>query len=290
MKQYSISLGLAVMMAAVTFTSCSSDEQDDIAVVKGERVIGLTSTVLATRGTADVQTNQLANGVQVGAFGVSEGTTITNGVNNAYTADGIGGLTRVSADMSCSGSATIYAYAPYQSSWTSYSAAQIFSVSTDQSADGYLASDLLWASADATSGTASLSFTHKLSRVCITLTNKTAAALSDVSVSILNTKIATTLNPSTGALGDASNAATITLVSNQSVAVNGSVTAYGIIVPQEVEDGQDLVAVTYGAKTIKWSTNGEVNFASGNAYTIAIEITDTSISGQISTNASVPAL
>lgn len=293
MKQYSISLAVAVMTAAMTLVSCSSDDLDDQMVGQGERVIRLKSTLQATRGTADLQSGtQLASGMQVGAFGLSGGAAVTNGLNNKYTADGSGGLTTSQDMSSADGAATIYAYAPYQSSWTSHDSAMGFSVSTDQSsAANYLASDLLYATATATSGSAGLSFTHKLARVCLTLTNSTGADLTGVTVKILGTRIATTLKLSDGSLGNAAGEASdVTLAGDVSIVAGGSQTVYGIVVPQTIAAKTQLFSIQYGEKTITWKDDSApVVFASGNVYQAALDIKMNTVSGTIS-SATVPGL
>lgn len=268
-----ISLGLALMFAATVLSSCSSDDMDELVQKQQEeKVISLISSVRTTRGTSEQQTTALAEGIHVGAFGLSEGNTITNGDNNEYAAGSDGALTTTSEDMKCPGSATIYAYAPFQSGW-GLTADNSFSVSTDQSGDGYLASDLLWATASTSETTASLTFAHKLARVCITVTNNTGADLTNVSVSILNTKIQTSLNPSTGSVGEANGETTpVTLATGQAIAAGASLTVYGIIVPQSISTGIELIDINDGTKDIKWNTTDDISFVGGQSSNFSVTI------------------
>ena len=289
MKLYSYYLCLAVIITATTLTGCTADDTVDLSPRQGERVISLRSTVQTTRTTSDLQSAgaNIANGIQIGAFGVvAGGATITNGVNNKYTADGSGGLSASQEMSSTDGSVIIYAYAPYQNSWSAYNTANGFSVRTDQSSDAdYLASDLLYASTTTTTGSASLSFTHKLSRVCLTITNSTGADLSGVTVKVLGTKTSTTLRLSDGALGEASGETSdITLASNISIAAGGKQTVYGIVVPrQTVAAHTELFSIHYGEKTVYWKLgDAAVTFISNNSYKASIDIEPNTISGTIS--------
>ncbi|MBR1556340.1 MAG: fimbrillin family protein [Prevotella sp.] len=284
---------MAVMMGVMTIAACSSYELD---LPQDTQVIHFTTSLAKTRTTGELQTTALSTSVKVGVFGVSGNTTILNGNNNLYNVATDASLTANAADMArpagTSDKVDIYAYAPYQNEWTSYDAANSFSVSTDQSTDaGYLASDLLWATVKEVSSNANLNFVHKLARVCITITNATANTMQDVSASILNTKIATTLNPKNGEIGTATGEPTaINIASGQNLAVNAEMKAYAVVVPQKIESEKVFITITTNNKTMEWELNSDTTLESAKTYNIAIVVTDHSIWGQISTTATEPAL
>lgn len=131
---------LAVCVAAGA-ASCSNEDVDS----PQTDVIRLTSKitpVTATRGTSlDQQNTQIVAGQLVGV-------TVTGALaehnNVGWSAESNGELTNTGETLYWgTGTATIYAYHPYNAAWTCDGTNQEFSVQTDQSGDGYLASDLL---------------------------------------------------------------------------------------------------------------------------------------------------
>lgn len=242
-----------------------------------EKVISLFSTVPKTRNAINLQSEALDASVMVGVFGVaSEGATISNNTNITYTT-GEGSVLMAPADqeLKCSGTAVVYAYAPYESGWE-LGADNSFSVSTDQSNNaGYLASDLLYAKTpEAVSTVANLTFEHMLARVCVSITNSTGKDITLSTVEILNTKVSTTLNISSGSVGEESGAPTpITLAKGMNVAAGESINIYGVTVPQSVDEGVELIKVTSGKKVITVKTGELLNLESKKSNNIAVDIT-----------------
>lgn len=283
MKQNKFFLGLATIVAAAfAFTSCSSDELDNQAIQKSGSRINFTYGSAMTRTFTDPQSGtSVSTGLNVGIFGVSseETTTMTNYNNNKYVtaASNAISLANGSSDMTwpttSEATANIYAYAPYQDSWT-VNAANSFSVLSDQSTDAnYLASDLLYASApsQAQGTTVNLAFSHKLAKINVTITKEEGSNvdLTNATVIIKNTKPTTTLTPSTGALGDASGDATdITAATN----LGTNTTACAVIVPQTINAGTELVRITAGEKTLIAKLGTNTTFASGNSYNFTVNV------------------
>ena len=192
---------MAALVASMTaVTSCSSDEVNNGVSGQKGNTISLTST-FQTRATSDPQTTQLSTNVTVGAFGVANDATITNGDNNQYAVETTGTLTATN-DMTwpLEGSVNIYAYAPYQAGWA-YNDDNDFAVATDQTTEaGYLASDLVYGvpvsnPVAQTEDAIALGFTHKLAKINITIQKAEGSTidLTAASVTIINTKVATTL-------------------------------------------------------------------------------------------------
>ena len=157
-KFYSFAL---VALVAI-FTACTYEITESIPT---ELEIKLKSEVTPASRVADAnyQSTQIVEGQQVGV-------TITgakNGhINVAWTAGADGSLTNTEeAVYYGNGTATIMAYHPYNPDWASTS--HMFSVGTDQSTnEGYLASDLLWATATSakTESPVVLTFAHMLAK------------------------------------------------------------------------------------------------------------------------------
>ena len=274
-------IGVAVLAGTIMMAACSSDEINQSGNAQESGSIYLTSRVAQTRTLTELQTNALNTATKVGTFGISGSAAVTNGTNNQYNVTSTGELEAVVNDMKWPSDPTakvdIFAYAPYQSSWAANSA-NSFSVSTDQSTDaGYLASDLLYASSTNLSKTSSavvLNFSHKLARINVTLTKGESCTfdLSKSTVSIGGTKIGTTLNPSTGALGAASGDVKDVKIGNEINITASGVTAYGVVVPQEMAVGTQFVKIVANGKLLSANLSSAVTLETGKAYNFNAEI------------------
>lgn len=264
-----------VLAAAAALLACNKNEADTQLPAKGQ-VIRLTSQV-TTKATTDPQTTQLNTAVKVGVFGISDNTAITNGDNNTYTVDANANLS-ATAEMvwPLEGSVSIYAYAPFQQGW-SYNQANSFSVTTDQTTEaGYLSSDLLYGTPASnpvapTEEPVALNFTHKMAKLNITIqkAQESTLDLSAATVTLTNTKITTSLNPSTGAIGEATGDATdIQLVS----ALGNATTACGILVPQQVAAGTALVRIVADGKTLIAKLGAATTFVGGKSYNFTVQV------------------
>lgn len=292
MKQNKLFLGLATMFAAAfTFTACSSDDAESQTTQESGNIINFTYGPAMTRTATDPQSGtSVSAGLNVGIFGVSsEGTTtMTNYTNNKYvTADaGAINLASGSSNMTwpttANATASIYAYAPYQENWT-VNTANSFAVLANQTTDAnYLASDLLYASAisQAQNTNVALSFSHKLSKVNITIKKATGSnvTLNGATVKIKSTKLTTSLNPTTGVLGDASGDATdITAATIASELTpgddNSTATACAVIVPQTLAASKAFVEITTtDSKTLIGKLSEATTFASGQSYSMTISV------------------
>ena len=181
------------------------------------------------------------------------------------------------------GSVSIYAYAPYNSTYT-VSADNAFTVAADQSSnDGYIASDLIYgiptannpiSESQSTSGNVAMSFSHKLTKLVVTLVKNTGSEidLKGATVSIINTLPSTTINPSTGAIGAASGTAT-TIKAATFATTATEFKAAAVIVPQTIAANTNLVKIeTTDGKTYQAKLATEVTFAAGKAYNYTITI------------------
>ncbi len=282
MKKNQLFTGIVMVLAASQMlTACSSEDANisSANMASQGNAISLTSALRSSsrRVAADPQTTQLNTAVKVGAFGVSGNATITNGNNNQYSVETNGNLT-TTTEMTwpTEGNVNIYAYAPYQSGWT-YNAANAFAVATNQTdAAGYLASDLVYGTPASnpvaqTSETITLGFTHKLAKLNITIqqAEDSQLDLSTASVTIMNTKVATTFNPSTGEVGEATgDAADIQVIS----ALGTDRTACAIMVPQQVAAGTQLVKIVAGSKQLLAKLGTATTFVGGKSYNFTVKV------------------
>ena len=283
MKKNLFFAGMATIVAASQLlTACSTDDFNGQSSqnVQSGNTINLTSTLLTAKSTSDPQTTQLNTAVTVGAFGIASDAAITNGDNNPYTVEANGTLT-AAAEMiwPAEGSASIYAYAPYQSDWT-YDADNTFTIAADQTEDtGYLASDLVYGTpasnpVSQTETAIPLSFSHKLVKLNITIQQDASSTidLSAASVTITNTLPTTTFNPSTGNIGEATGTATdIKAVS----ALGTATTVCAIIVPQQIAAGTKLVSIVADGKQLIAKLGTATTFVGGKSYNFTVNVGST---------------
>lgn len=245
------------LMALASFSACTNDAEE---VLAQENEIKLTSEITPSRVTnQELQSTQIVPGQKVGV-------TITGAKsehkNVAWTAGEDGVLTNTEdAVYYGDGTATITAYHPYASSGSSY-----FSVKTDQSSNsGYLASDLLWASAESSDKNTpvSLKFTHMLSKINITLTSDDIEDLSNATISICGTNINTKLNTNTGELS--ASYETIEDI-KAGVTTTSAYTVSAIIVPQTITSGTQLIKIAHNDKNFTYHLATDKKFESGYSY------------------------
>lgn len=265
--------GMASLAAAMALTACSQDEAEiqPSALTQGN-VISLTSQVAATRAASDPQTTALSTSNKVGVYVSSSSSTLYNNVEHSVgDAGALTATTTMNYPTEDGATVNIYAYAPYASS-LELSSDNAFSVSTDQSAEsGYLASDLVYASKTgqaSTSDAVSLTFAHKLSQLQIVIQNDANINLTNASVYVTGTKIATTFNPSTGTVGAASGDATAIKAAN----ISAAGTVYAIVVPQDIAANTELVKITTSDKTYIAKLTSAVTFAAGKAHSFTARI------------------
>lgn len=263
MKKYLLSTAILSLALA----SCQSED----IIEEKQSEIKLTSVVYPmSRGTSlKQQSTQIASGQEVGVIinGAKEAHT-----NVKWTVGEDGALTNTSTPIYWSNTeATIYAYHPYNSSWSGTDKLESFSVNTDQSTDaGYLNSDLLWATKTGTktSNPVELSFIHKLAKINVTLTSTDITDLSGATISICGTKTSTSFNPITGELSAASNIAKI----KAGVTTTEAYTASAIVVPQTVANGTKFIKVVLGNQTFYYTLPSPKELKSGYSHNYTLTV------------------
>ena len=260
-----------VLMALASFSACTNDAEE---VLAQESEIKLTSEITPSRVTnQELQSTQIVPGQKVGV-------TITGAKsehkNVAWTAGENGVLTNTGdAVYYGNDQATITAYHPFNANWTSES--HTFTVATDQSTNnGYLNSDLLWATATSTKTAASiaLTFTHKLAKINVTLKSDDITDLSNATINICNTNISTLFDNLTGELSTASsNVQEI----KAGVTTTTAYTASAIIIPQELESGTKFIKVTHNNKNFYYTLSAKKEFKSGYSYSYTLNVKENKV-------------
>ncbi len=291
-------LTLAAAAAAMMAVSCSKESGREAG---GDLQLRLSSeTILAeTRVSGDgLQHTQFAAGEKVAIFlaesvngsAATSGSGVTiYGQPLKYTAGDSGSLTLYQDDNTStvvpqywptSGNG-LFIYGVYPATAaTSISSQNSFSVQPNQSTEsGYKASDLMTGvpnpnPATRTTSDVTIKFTHRLSKIKISLTageGFSSGDLSSASVSIINTLPTVTFTANGSALGAAQGSAAAIKVCS---AAGGS----AIIVPQKVNSGTGFIKVTVGGGSYVYKFTSDVTFEGGKAYTYNITVNKTGLS------------
>ena len=266
-------------------TGCSKEDNDEQKKDEEPKTIQFTST-LEQSGTRSVsqtlQLTQLANGTVAGVFVTDEDRVILASDNNTrMIADGRGGFTYDSEIYwPDQGDANIYAYAPYQTSWTDrLDTDNTFSVAKDQTTDeAYLASDLVVGfpvngnPLPQTEAAVALSFSHQLVKINIDLYNSTSNSMKGAAVRLTNVATSATVNLQKGAVSaQGTDVDTVQVAAYQTDAVNVSGSA--IIAPQTIEAGTDVVDVVFADGTsLTAKIDADLHLLSGKTYNFTINI------------------
>ena len=261
--------GWTFVASMIGFFACTNNAEE---VLTQESEIRLTSEITLSRAISDLQSTQIVEGQQVGvtiigaksrhnniAWEVGEDGTLTNTGEAIYYGNG---------------PATITAYHPYNDTWTETN--QTFSVSTDQSTDTeYLKSDLLWATATSqkTKDVVPLVFTHKLAKINVTLISENSTDLSNATISICGTNIATEFNPIDGTLS----ASTDNIANIKAGTTTEAHTVSAIVVPQTVASGTKFIRVEHCGRTFYHTLSANKELKSGYSHNYTLTITGNEI-------------
>ena len=283
---------LLFVAAALTLAACSNDENLNDCPVAIRLSSGI-EVQEVTRAATDIQNKAFEAGEKIDVFITEDAQSPTTTYPQPldYTTGENGAMTPSEQPFfpSSGKGVNIYAYYP-SDAVTDMSATDVaFTVQADQSTtEAYKASDLMYGKAAnpvaRTSETVSLTFTHLLSKVTVTL--KAGAGLEEADldgakVELLSVKPSVTLTPSTGTIGTASGTETPVSVFT---ATSSSLSGSAIVVPQQLP--VQFVRVTLADKGVLTGTlndNTQPNLVSGNAYTytITVNLTALNISASI---------
>lgn len=271
-------MGLA-LVAALGLASCSSDEPAGVATDKGKITITSLGFTQSRSTNQNLQSVQIAQGVQVGVF-VTDGTAfVENGDNNLLVADGAGQFVSTTDMYWPAGkSASIYAYAPYNSEWTNgLSEAKSFTVQRDQSTDdAYLASDLLYGTpasnpVAATESAVPVKFAHKLAKIKVNIKSDNPEELRGATLSLVNVCNTVTIDLSTGELGTATGSAEITAANYASDATEFGCAA--VIAPQTLASATPFINIVKAdGSAVTCKLSAPMTLASGKVYTFTVTL------------------
>ena len=187
---------LLMMMALMGIAACTNEGEEQL--LQGNEIKLVSEIIPLSRVAGQgLQSTQIAEGQPLGITIAGS----QNGQANAEWVAGKNGSLTPKGEKVLWGDTdiTITAYHPYNAGWKD--GVQSFTVKTDQSTeDGYLNSDLLWATATAspTDLPVNLKFMHKLAKISVTLTSDDFDDLSGAEVSICGTGVSGDFNTATG--------------------------------------------------------------------------------------------
>lgn len=303
--------------AIFIMSACSNDEwsENPPNTNNKSKSITLTSTIICTRTiNTELQSGgQIGSGVRIGVFltdasGTSRTTASRSADYNAtyanrlFLADGNGNLTQTDYQPSLAfpyndeaettSQINVYAYAPYNATWTDVNENQTFSIGTDQSTDdAYIASDLLYGvpesnpiteKSDANNGSqpVSLGFKHLMAKINLEFTNEDETIdLAGATATIHGTDCSATVNLTTGTVTPLDHTMqSITVATEATTGNEEPVRAFScsaLIIPQTVDKGTAFVKLTTtDGQTYQYfieDENGK-EFNSGCSYSYQIKI------------------
>ncbi len=290
---------LTFALMALMLGSCATDPQElNVTVPFGAPQIHI-SGAIDNEQLSRVDESGFCEGDQVGLYGVNytdnnatAGTLLDEGnqVDNArYT------YSKQSGSWSSSGSfyykdantnIDLYAYYPF--SHPQSVSAYEFAVERDQnSATGYAQSDFLWAKAEGivpSENKVRLGFSHRLALVNVVLAQGAGFAEGEFeslssSVLALNTTRTATIDLSTGVATATGEAEAEGIVMKA-----GEENFRAIVVPQSVNGGTALFAITLDGITYRFKRSEAVEYQAGKMHTFTIEISKKSTTGTYELN------
>lgn len=268
-------------VASLTFFSCSNSNEPLRKTPNVGNPLYLYVSGIETRTTKeDINHKTVSSGASIGVFASAPKFGIqNNGINKEYKVGNNGILTPYeNGDLIAkeNDEVTINAYTPYNTAWNSENGNHEFSVQTDQSTEAaYLASDLLYGTGKLDQVThennsIGINFKHKLARIELTVDNtQKNEDLSNATVTVNNTKVATTFNPSTGDLGEAKGEAEDIIAAKN---LQSTDKVYAIVVPQTISKNEILFTISTPDKEFTAVLSDDVDFEPGKSYSFTINI------------------
>ena len=259
------------ILSCIVLPSCGNENFDTTSCLE----IKLKSCIQPTSRGVDLnqQATELAEGQYVGVT-ILNALSEHNHVKWMVGSEGVLENTGSNVQWGES-SVTVYAYQPYQRDWSGTNSWENFSVQTDQSTTvGYLDSDLLWSTQTANfiGEPIELVFSHKLSKINITISSDDIADLSNATIRVCHSNLAVQFNPQTGQLKEASMVSISDI--KASVTTAESKTASCIIVPQEIKQGTAFIQVDHADKTYQYKLKNDITFQEGKLYHFVLLIKD----------------
>lgn len=251
---------------AALLASCTNEEMNE--------GLGIDTPIQVTASVEGALTTRTDNSTEsLSTFGLSikDGTGYTgNYAGENILAEKDNGTWTLSKTVLYQGSGqSYYAYAPYKEGHTGESLT--FTVDANQATNDLQGSDLLYAAGNVDDPTLAITFSHKLSKLTVTLTAEGFAEdeVSFTGVTLRGTLPTTTLNLTDGTVDTATGMAT-----DITMCPTGTNNTYEcILVPQTVKYSVVIDAkVNNSPKSYVYTPANAYEFKSNNSYTLALKV------------------
>ena len=260
---------------AALLASCTNEEMNE--------GLGIDTPIQVTASVEGALTTRTDNSTEsLSTFGLSikDGTGYTgNYAGENILAEKDNGTWTLSKTVLYQGSGqSYYAYAPYKEGHTGESLT--FTVDANQATNDLQGSDLLYAAGNVDDPTLAITFSHKLSKLTVTLTAEGFAEdeVSFTGVTLRGTLPTTTLNLTDGTVDTATGMAT-----DITMCPTGTNNTYEcILVPQTVKYSVVIDAnVNNSPKSYVYTPANAYEFKSNNSYTLTLTIKEQDVQSEI---------
>jgi hypothetical protein len=267
-------LTMMAMMAAMTFTACSNDDETGNTMFtpeKGEIVLMMEHPGQVTRATETAFEAKDEIGVYVTRADAALQLGGNEVNNELFAYNGTSWTSRRKVYWN-EGQHSVYAYYPYSPAVNDVSNYD-FSVSEDQSTQAaYSKSDFLWAGKEgvvASSSPVTMKFAHKMSSVVVRLKkgeNFDGSIPSDTKVFLYGTVTKASIDLSTGDVSKDNYAGT----SSIGCLKRASDEFEAIVVPQNITSRRPLVEVVAGG--VSYLMEGKMSYKPGVRHTLSVTL------------------
>lgn len=249
----------AVVLAA--FPACSQEQEEALLPLQ-------LSYELQTRAAdLELQSVQLVAGAQVG---VTVSGAQVSYENQSWVADGLGVLSHTGNPLyfSNQNEVSVTAYAPYDGSWNQLpSGTNRFSVQAfQQSAEGYVQSDLLWAqtTAQPVGETVNLLFNHCLSKLDVLLLTSDGTLVDQADIRICGTCLQADICQG--------NATPVAGSEADILAAEQSAQASVVLIPQTLPAGTPFIKAVVEGKTLAYVLKTPLTLQPGERLTFRMQV------------------
>jgi len=274
---------LCITLAVLSIVACKRENLGGDAMI----TLNLSGKISATKASG----NSFEDGDKMGVYVVDyNGSTAGTLQNSGNRADNVGHTLNAStgkwnADKTIyfkdkNTNVDIYGYYPYTA--IANASAYKFSITQDQSVEGYEASDFLWAKAAniaPTSETISLTFNHIMSGLKITLQEGSGFDsgewdIASKSVVVKNAKLNASIDLATGTPSVTGEVSPTGVIPMEDEGIYRAV-----IVPQTISAGTALIAVSVDGYSYYMKKSEDFIYESGKVYTFTLTVNKSQSSG-----------
>ena len=310
---------ISTLAALLLITACTADSPE---TAQQPQQLKLSAALDSESGqtrtvTSGLQTTQLDDANTVGAFIYRKGQTasqVVDGEDYGYTNKQFTPVSGVTTLYSPSQpifpykgtgdqlKVDVYAYAPYDATWTTLTGAKTFSVKADQKKKAnYIASDLLWATPHGGEAPDSnpfknliLQFAHKLTQIYVEINagdGVTTSQLEGASVSLNGVVLTGTINLQDGTLTPSASTGSVSILKcaydeddNAIPSTDANYADYfkgsAIVYPVVTLPTTATLTITKGTTTYtaQLKTTSVTSWVSGNKYKYSVRVSTDGIS------------